>query len=81
MAGAGGRLTSHKVRGFRIPINWGPQPSDRDECLKSLPENTVNGRNPTNQLRLVAYPIIRVLYVPVVQDFSHQQYLILFSIP
>ncbi len=32
-------------------------------------------RNPANRLRLVVYPMIfRVLYISVVQDFSHQQY-------
>ena len=37
---------------------------------------TVDGGNPANQLRLVAYPIIYRVLVPsqvVVWDFSHQQ--------
>ena len=37
--------------------------------------DTVDGRNPANQLRLVVYPTIpKVLYITVVQDFFHQQY-------
>ena len=47
-----------------IPTNRGPHPDNGDACLKFLPEDTVDGRNPANQLRLVAYPIIyRVLYI------------------
>ena len=44
--------------------------------------DTVDGRNPANQLRLVVYPIVyRVLpFYPsqVVQDFFHQQYVAIF---
>ena len=37
--------------------------------------DTVDGRNPANQLRLVAYPTFsKVLYITLVQDFFHQQY-------
>ena len=37
--------------------------------------DTVDGRNPANQLRLVAFPTIsKVLYITVVQDFLHQQF-------
>ena len=36
---------------------------------------TVDGWNPANQLRLVAYPIIYKVHTSqVVQDFFHQQY-------
>ena len=34
-------------------------------CLLGLQPDAVDGRNPTNQLRLAVYPIIyRVLYIP-----------------
>ena len=37
--------------------------------------DTVDGRNPANQLRLVVYPTIYKVFAPsqVVQEFSHQQ--------
>jgi len=36
---------------------------------------SVDGRNPANQLRLVAYPIIyKALYIPgILSDFFHHQ--------
>ena len=39
-------------------------------------KDTVDGRNPANQLRLVVYPMIYKVLAPsqVVQDFFHQQY-------
>ena len=43
-----------------------------------LDGNTVDGRNPDNQLRLVVFPIIYKVLAPsqVVQDFFHQQYVL-----
>ena len=50
-------------------------PRHREGWRWGIGRDTVDGRNPTNQLRLVVYPIIyRVLYIPGGTGFlNHQQ--------
>ena len=49
-----------------LPDSWAHDSVGRLPYIpSSLVPNTVDGRNPANQLRLVVYPIIyRVLYIP-----------------
>ena len=65
--------------GVTTPFETGRGPSCRGEleCLSQMDaestwrDDTVDGRNPANQLRLVVYPIIiyKVLYIPVGAGF------------
>jgi len=52
---------------------------ERNDCLgEPLGGDTVDGRNPANQLRLVVYPIIyEILYIPGGAGFQPSTVLLL----
>ena len=64
-------LRTWKFKLKTMPISW-HKSNDDQACM----HDTVDGRNPANQLRLAVYPIIyEFLTSQVLQDFLHQQYL------